>query len=404
VKLAHLAETAGRFDEVEELCDLAIEWFEGQGDKRRALTLRRMREGARMRLGEPARVALDALQELDAKAKNLGLDHERVAILTLAAQAHARLGDTRKAEQIALQCIEMAERMGDRALLAEALMRLGTTLLGESPSRSRVFYRQALELFQETGDFRGQAQSHVNIGTAAHLVSMVEEATEAYGRSMAVARAAGMPDVWGVAAMNLAMLTGRAGDYDRARELLNEALGAFAAIKQSQYQLMALYNMAHVEREVRSWESARKLYEATVPLAQRIGQSDIEIGAIAGLGTCSLELGHIEDARAALQNVVARMESRPDWFQSREVVEAFRVRMAALDGDTAGAMMRLANALTLAEAADVYSAVWLTAECAEALRPGSTPELRSFVDRYASQVKQLGFARMTRRYEELVAG
>ena len=79
--LAHLAETGGRFDEVEELCDLAIEWFDGQGDERRALTLERMRERARMELGQPARVTLDALMALDAEAKRLGFDHERVALL-----------------------------------------------------------------------------------------------------------------------------------------------------------------------------------------------------------------------------------------------------------------------------------------------------------------------------------
>ncbi|HEX3868366.1 MAG TPA: AAA family ATPase, partial [Gemmatimonadaceae bacterium] len=64
VALARAAETGGRHDEVEELCDLAIEWFEGQGDERRALTLRCMREQARMEQGQPARVALDALDAL----------------------------------------------------------------------------------------------------------------------------------------------------------------------------------------------------------------------------------------------------------------------------------------------------------------------------------------------------
>ena len=66
VLLAHVAETGGRHDEVEELCDLAIEWFDGQMDERRALTLRRMRERARMEQGQPARVTLDALVGLDA--------------------------------------------------------------------------------------------------------------------------------------------------------------------------------------------------------------------------------------------------------------------------------------------------------------------------------------------------
>ena len=81
VSLAHVAETGGRFDEVEELCDLAIEWFDGQSDERRALTLRRMRERARMELDQPARKTLEAMLVLDAEAQRLGFDSERVAIL-----------------------------------------------------------------------------------------------------------------------------------------------------------------------------------------------------------------------------------------------------------------------------------------------------------------------------------
>src|SRR4029079_9575416 len=93
VALAHISETGGRFDEVEELCDLAIEWFAGQADHKRALTLRGMRERARMELGQPARVTLDALTQLDEEAVRLGFDRERVAILLLISLTHGRLGD-----------------------------------------------------------------------------------------------------------------------------------------------------------------------------------------------------------------------------------------------------------------------------------------------------------------------
>jgi hypothetical protein len=51
-----------------------------------------------------------------------------------------------------------------------------------------------------------------------------------------------MPDLWGAAALNLGVLLQRCGDYDRARELFAEALGLFATVKQSEYQLGALYN------------------------------------------------------------------------------------------------------------------------------------------------------------------
>jgi tetratricopeptide (TPR) repeat protein len=203
--------------------------------------------------------------------------------------------------------------------------------------------------------------------------------------------------------MNLAVLSQRFGDYDRARDLLGEALGLFATVKNSELQLAALYNMAHVERELGLWESAIKLYEATSPLAVRIGQSDIEIGAIAGAGICSLELGRTDDAQTAVQTLHRRMETRPDWFQGRELVEALAVRVAVIQGDTDGALHRLEGALTLAEGSDIYTAAWLAAACGDALSGQRSQQLRPFLERYAAKVDELGYSEMTKRYAELMS-
>jgi diguanylate cyclase (GGDEF)-like protein len=86
VQLAHLSEIRGRYDEVEELCDLAIEWYEGHGDVRHALAVRRVRERARLELGQPAKASLEALDQLGAQARELGFDDETVAINVLASR------------------------------------------------------------------------------------------------------------------------------------------------------------------------------------------------------------------------------------------------------------------------------------------------------------------------------
>jgi tetratricopeptide (TPR) repeat protein len=401
VALAHLAETGGRFDEVEELCDLAIEWFEGQGDERRALTLKRMRERARMELGQPARVTLDTLVALDAEAERLGFDHERVALLMMASQTHSRLGDQRTAEHLAAQCVETAETFGDCALLADALNRLGNTLVTESPSRAYAAYSRAIQIFESVGDVRGQARSYGNLGIAAQFESRLDEAAQAFDRAITVARSGGMPDLWGLAALNLGVLSQKCGDYDRARELLAEALGVFAALKHSEFQLAALYNMAHVERELRMWDAAAELYEATSPLAQRIGQSDIEIGAFAGIGICSLELGRMEKAQEAVDELKLRMGRRPHWFQNRELVEALFIRMAARQGRTDEALRRFFEAVTLAESSDPYCAAWLIASCADDLVDLDRSGVKTSILDYSERVRKLGYAEMTRRYDAL---
>ena len=401
VKLAQLAETSGRYDEMEELCDLAIEWFEGQRDEGRALTLRRLRERARHELGQPARVTLEALNALVSEAKDLHVDRERVALLIMASQTQGRLGERRLAESIAEDAVDMAEAIGDENLLAEALTRLGTAVVSDTPARAHVHYERALELYERTGDVRGQARCLGNIGVAYQFETRLDDAGQAYSRSIAVARSAGMPDVWGTAALNLGVLSQKCGDYDRARELFGEALALFAAVKHSELQLVALYNMATVERELGLWDSARELYDASTPLAQRIGQSDIEIGAIAGAGLCALELDRFAEAKAAVSDVNVRLQVRPDWFQNREVVEALVVRVAAHEGRLVEAMERLQGALAIAESADVYSAAWLAAVCFDSLIDFDPTWMRSAVERYAEKVRSLGYAEMTRRYDIL---
>jgi tetratricopeptide (TPR) repeat protein len=219
-----------------------------------------------------------------------------------------------------------------------------------------------------------------------------------------VARAGGIGDYWGLAALNLGVLSQKCGEYDRARELFGEALALFAAVKHSEYQLGALYNMAHVERELGLWESAAELYEATTPLAQRIGQSDIEIGAIAGAGFCFLEMGRIDAAREAIAEVTARMQNRSDWFQGREIAEALMIRVDAIDGHQSDALARFERAISLAEAADLYNAAWLTAICAESLLQFDPNRVKLSISRYTDRVRSLGYPEMTRRYEALAAG
>jgi tetratricopeptide (TPR) repeat protein len=240
-----------------------------------------------------------------------------------------------------------------------------------------------------------------NIGIVAQFDSRVDEALDAFGRALLVARSGGMPDMWGRAALNLGVLSQKCGDYDRARELFAEALALLAAVKHSEGQLVALFNMGHVERELGQWESAAELYEATIPLAQRIGQADIEIGAVAGAGLCALELGNLEGARGATAQLDARIGERPDWFQGREIVEALMVRLLAIDGRLIEGFSRFTSALALAETSDLYSAAWLTAVCAEALVEFDHDLVRSSVTRYRDRVRELGYVDMTRRYDLL---
>jgi tetratricopeptide (TPR) repeat protein len=401
VRMAHLAVTVGRFDEAEELCDLAVEWFAGQGDRHRALTLRRMRERARKELGAHARVTLDALLELDEEAKAIDFVQERVEILTMLSQTYGRIGEAKSAEALALECVKMAEQLGDNALLAAALNRLAITVEQENPTRAREYYERALQLFQQTGDTRGQAGCHSNLGIVAHYEGRFDDARKSYAIAISLAKAAGMPDLSGTASLNLAVMTQRLGDHERARELFGDALALFAQVKNSELQLYALYNMANLDRELLQYTSAAELYEATANLAHRIGAADLEVGAMAGEGICWLELGNIDAARVPYTAIESKMSMPEGWFSGRELVETLKIRMAAAEGRSKDALQMFEVAQALAEATDLHSAAWLTAACAEVLFPVEPERIRSLLRRYNKEVRALGIVELTRKYEAL---
>ena len=213
-----------------------------------------------------------------------------------------------------------------------------------------------------------------------------------------------MPDLWGIAALNLGVSYHRSGDYERARELLGEALALVAAVKNSEIQLYALYNMAHVEWENLAWDAGAELYEATASLAQRIGADDVEIGAVAAVGLCSVEGGKMDKAREAHEEIQERVQRRSDWFQGREFAEALAIALLVADHRVDDAIERYETAVAFAESSDLYTAAWLTANCGRTLLPLAPERMRTWIERFRSPIDEFGYTGIAKQFNELVAG
>jgi tetratricopeptide (TPR) repeat protein len=277
------------------------------------------------------------------------------------------------------------------------------TVQMEDPDRAEAIYGRTLEIAQSIGDAAAQARCHNNLGNIAATRNDWKKARESYGTAISLARGAGMPDAWGIAALNLGVSYQRSGEYDRARELLGEALALVAAVKNSEVQLYALYNMAYVEWE-NAWEAGAELYEATASLADRIGAEDVEIGATAAVGLCNVEGQNLERARAAYDEIQERVSRRTDWFQGREFAEALAVALLVAEGSTEEAIARYESAVAFAESSDLYTAAWLTANCGRTLLSLAPERMRNWIERFRSPVDKFGYAGIAKRFNELVGG
>ncbi len=362
VAMAEVAELLGRYAEAEETCALALDWYAARADHRHTLRLKRMRERLRALLGEPAIKTLRACEALVQSSADLGADDERVALLGMLAATHLRLGDRAAAVAAARDAVQLAGSLGDDSLLADALVRLGLSLDADEAPEAEKSYRRALALYEHLHDARGQARCWDRIGVVAAQREQWDDARAALGRAIDLARTAGTPDEWGVAALDLGVVARRTGDLEQARRLFGDALALFAAVHNSERQLLALFHLAHLDRERGELAAAADLYDVAASLAERVGQHDVEVGAVSGAGLCRLRLGDLPRATQSLAKADAVSGAGLTWFPGRELQDALAVELLALSGDTVAVAERLTDGWRRAQSADPWAASWLLTE------------------------------------------
>ena len=408
LRMAEVAEATGQYEEAERLCTLALTWYASATngsteDRRQALKLRRTRERLRGALGQPFRTTLGACLMLAEEAKALGLEGEHVELLLMISRTYGRLGDVAAAERIAEECVAAAERIAtEPGLLADCLNHLAVTRDPARSAQATELYRRALAIYQQIGDQRGQVKCHNNLGIVFTRLCDWAQAEREFDAALAMSRGAGLAELWGVAALNLGVVALHEGDYDRARDLLGEAFAVFATTKNKEYELYALFNLAHLERERGEYALAADMYDVTSALAAQLGQADVEIGALAGAGLALLREENVASAYAALRGAEERARSRTLWFHGRELVDALAVGIAAADGRVEDAFARLDDAVAAAAPGDAYCAAWLVAECSEMLAAHQPARTRALVRGYAEQANGLKLTVLQQRYTRLL--
>jgi tetratricopeptide (TPR) repeat protein len=399
VRMASLADVAGRYAEAEQYCDVAIAWYESKGAAVPVLRLKRTRARVRMLLGESASDALQSLLALEREALAVGAEAERAAILLLLSQIRWRLGDARAAQRVAAECLSIAERLGDDQLLADATNRYAATIQMEEPARARELFGQSLALSTSMGDAYRGTRVLMNLGVLELLNNNWDEARRMLTMAADQSSTAGLVEAWGRAELNLGVLAARIGDYDGAARALAEALRLTAEVQDTDGQLIATYNIAHLERELERFREAIDTYGLVHDLSERVGQAEIQTGALAGQGLSRLETGDVAGARASLQAVEKLVVPLEDWFQGKELIEALRLHLLLVDGEVGQAVQLFEKVLRVADPADIFAAAWLTAEFLHPLHLAAPELIEGAVRRYGPRPEVLVNKRLSSRLD-----
>ena len=403
VRMASLAEVAGRYEDAEALCDQALAWYAGQDEQQvQALRLKRTRALVRMKRGLAAQETLTELLALEAEASKANEDMERAAVLLHIAQMHWRLGDLSAAQRVAEEAVAIAERGEDVILLADACNRLAVTIQLENAPRARALFVHALDIATSLGDAFRRVRGLNNIGVLEMICNNSDEAWRVLTIAVEQARTAGIIESWGRAELNLGVLAGRIGNYEGALRSFSEALRLMSMVQNSEEQLYATYNLADLQREHDRPREAADTYSLVVDLAERIDQVPIQVCAFAGFGLCQFELDDIAGAREALKKGVVLSEGLGEWFPGRELLEALKLHLLISDEKIDSAIVLLESSMKAAHDTDISGAAWLIAEFGLALRPHAPEMIQSAVDRYASHREVLSTPKMKKRFDVLI--
>ena len=400
---AKVAEVSNRYADAQDLCKTALASVMDDVTPKEKLPLLIQYERVQALLGKPTTQTLEAYQGLLKQAEEMDMQKERVTLLTMLSNTYGSLGDPATAQRLARESAEMAERIGERSLHAHALMRLGWTLFELGSEEAIVFYRRAQEICSEIDDRHGYVRCQISIGVAYSKVGNMAAAIDAFRSAVELGLQVGAPDWAGVAALNLGVLFMWSGRFDEARQRFEEARKLFIKLKNELHRVATVYNMGHLARETGDPTRALELYEEAASSARRLGQLDMEIGALAGAGLAGLDLNRRDYAYTAARNAETMIGERFDWwFQNRELVEALSIRVALELGRRDEAEQRFRTALAHTEPRDARCASWLAAECAPSLTAAGA-DVWDFVRRFSARADDMGYTALATRFRSLLA-
>jgi len=393
VEHARVAELAGRFDQGEELCDLALDHLTTQPDPVKSLAVRRLRERLRVRRGQPVRRTLEVCLGLLAEAESEHADEEAVALHVMVAESHSALGDLDAAERAARRAVRLSAARGDRRGHAQALLRLGASLPPTRLEETLDRYREALALFLRLGDRHGQTRCWLAVGEAHSSAGRLGAAREALEQALDTARQSHAPDLAANATFALGTLDFKVGALGTARTRLDEALRLFTTIRDEARRVAALLASGHVAREDGRLADAASAYNTAAAGAAELDDDAAEASAHASAGLIALDEGDQDAAQGRLRQAdeILAIGTVPVWFTGREITEALAVRVAAAAGHAGLAADRFERALALTEPNDAFAATRLVAECAPALASVGVQTVAATIERLRYAAIASGF-------------
>ncbi|MGH7700098.1 MAG: HD domain-containing phosphohydrolase [Gemmatimonadales bacterium] len=224
------------------------------------------------------------------------------ALRRLAVQRHHQ-SESERALELCRRSYEVARRVADDLLAAEALNTLGGVALSTGCLEdARRSFLQALQLGGSNRPLRARVEQ--NLGILANIQGELVEALARYERSLEAYRACGDPHGCAIAYHNLGMVSADRGRLGAADCYFRESRALAERTGDVYLRGLCLVNHAEVDVERQRFEDARQNAEAALAIFDQLGARGAKADAYRVIGMVYRETGRPALAESRLRQAV----------------------------------------------------------------------------------------------------
>jgi len=217
-------------------------------------------------------------------------------------------GEYTRARAICRRSYDVARRMGNKPLAAEALNTLGALdLTTGSLEAARRAFLQALALGGSSRELRARVEQ--NLGILANIQGELDEALARYERSLDAYCEAGDESGCAMAYHNLGMVSADREWFDQAEGYFRESLAIAERLGDAQLEGLCLVNSAEVDVARQRYENALQNAEAALARFDRLGARGPKADAYRVIGVVYRETGRPALAEARLRTAIEQAVS-----------------------------------------------------------------------------------------------
>ncbi len=254
-------------------------------------------------------------ERLLARKKDL-MNSSLLAALKALASPYFKKGDYAQAVRISQLAVRIAERIGDRVGLGNALCDLG--LIYERQNRTAQAldcFEKSLALFEEVGDKSGKTRALHNIGFTHNSRGRFDQALEYYEKSLRISEEAGDKSSTAKILNSMGYTHASLGRYELSLEFYHKSRALSYELNDKETLQSVLNNIATHYISYGRYAEALECLQQSLKILEEMGNAGDKRGQairLLNIGTVYRRQGHPDQALAYYQKGLKAMEEVGD--------------------------------------------------------------------------------------------